>query len=271
MNVQLAGGALPTTGADGKPQRLFSEDSQKQMWSMLTPIQINKPPVPELASLTPNFFGYSESWFLSDYRGRKLVWHTGGWPGMVSRVTLVPELKLGVVVLTNAESGAAFNAVTYRVLDAYLDPGHKTDWVAVYDKAVRKAQAKADDSFARHEAARAKDSKPSLPLAGYAGGYRDPWYGDVVVSQEGGKLRLRFSHTPQLVGTMSPWQHDTFTVRWDDRTLNADAFITFALDEDGHIREARMEPISPMTDFSFDFQDLRLSPTKKPEAGSSRH
>jgi CubicO group peptidase (beta-lactamase class C family) len=263
MNVQLAGGQLPTTGADGKPQRLFSEKSQHEMWSMLTPIQINKPPVPELAPLTPGFFGYGESWFLSDYRGRKLVWHTGGWPGMVSRVTLVPELKLGVVVLTNAESGAAFNAITYRVLDAYLNPDKKTDWVAVYDKAVRHAQAKADDSMARHEAARDKGSKPSLPLAGYAGTYRDPWYGEVVVSREGGKLRMRFSRTPQLVGTMTPWQHDTFTVRWDDRTLNADAFVTFALDEDGHVREARMEPISPLTDFSFDFQDLRLAPVAK--------
>jgi CubicO group peptidase (beta-lactamase class C family) len=263
MNVQLAGGVLPTTGADGKPRRLFSEKSQHEMWSMLTPIRISKPPVPELAPLTPDFFGYGESWFLSDYHGRKLVWHTGGWPGMVSRVTLVPQLKLGVVVLTNAESGAAFNAITYRALDAYLDPGKKTDWVAVYERAVKKAQAKADDSMARHAAARDKNSKPSLPLAGYAATYRDPWYGDVIVSRQGGKLRLRFSHTPQLVGTMTPWQHDTFTVRWDDRTLNADAFVTFALDEDGHVREMRMEPISPLTDFSFDFQDLRLAPVAK--------
>ncbi len=262
MNVQLAGGALPTTGADGKPERLFSEDSQREMWSVLTPIKVGKPPVPELAPLVPNFSGYGESWFLSDYRGQKLVWHTGGWPGMVSRVTLVPELHLGVVVLTNAESGAAFNAVTYRVLDAYLNPETKTDWVAVYDKAVKKAEAKSDDSYARHAAARDRSSKPSLPLAKYAGSYRDPWYGDVIVSQENGKLRLRFSKTAQLVGTMTPWQHDTFTVRWDDRSLNADAFVTFTLDMDGHITEARMQPISPLTDFSFDFQDLRLAPVE---------
>jgi len=84
----------------------------------------------------------------------------------------------------------------------------------------------------------------------------------VIISNEGGKLRLRFSKTAQLIGTLSPWQHDTFTVRWDDRDLNADAFISFSLDMDGHIREARMEPISPLTDFSFDFQDLRLAPVK---------
>jgi len=260
MNVQLAGGALPTLGKDGKPRRLFSAESQKQMWSMLTPITIGKPPIPGLAPLVPNFYGYGEGWFLSDYRGQRLVWHTGGWPGMVSRVTLVPGLHLGVVVLTNQESGAAFNAVTWRVLDAYLNPDKKTDWVAVYDKAVKQGEAKADDNLALHEAARDKNSKPSLPLAKYAGTYRDPWYGDVTISNEHGKLRLRFSKTAQLIGTLTPWQHDSFIVHWNDRALNADAFVTFALDEDGHIREMRMKPVSPLTDFSFDFQDLRLVP-----------
>ena len=256
MNVQLAGGRLP-----GGDARLFKEESQKQMWSMLTPMKIGEPPVPELAATKPNFAGYGEGWFLSDYRGHRLVWHTGGWPGMVSRLTLVPELKLGVVVLTNQESGAAFNAVTYRVLDAYLG-NDKTDWVAAYAAAVKKSEANADDSWKKHEAARDKNSRPSLPLDKYAGTYRDPWYGDIAVTQEGGKLRMRFGKTPQLVGTMTPWQHDTFLVRWDDRSLNADAFVTFSLDADGGIREVRMQPISPLTDFSFDFQDLRLTPVK---------
>jgi hypothetical protein len=175
-------------------------------------------------------------------------------------VTLVPELHLGVVVLTNQESGAAFNAVTWRVLDAYLNPAQKTDWVAVYAKAVKKSRQKADDSFAKHVQARDQHGKPSLPLARYVGTYRDPWYGDITVSQERGKLRMRFSKTAQLVGTMTPWQHDTFMVRWDDRALNADAFVSFALDADGAIREVRIEPVSPLTDFSFDFQDLRLTP-----------
>lgn len=185
---------------------------------------------------------------------------------MVSRLTLVPEFKLGVVVLTNQESGAAFNAVTYRVLDAYLGRD-KTDWVAAYAAAVKKSEDKADDSWKKHEAARDKHSKPSLAPARYAGTYRDPWYGDVVVAQEGGKLRLRFSKTPQLVGTMTAWQHDTFVVRWDDRSLNADAFVSFTLDADGQIREARMQPVSPLTDFSFDFQDLRLAPVKNAKEG----
>jgi CubicO group peptidase (beta-lactamase class C family) len=252
MNVQLDGGRLP-----GGKGRLFSDKRQQQMWSIITPQAIAEPVVPELAPMLPNFAGYGEGWSLSDYRGQKLVWHTGGWPGMVSRVTLVPGLKLGVVVLTNQEVGAAFNVITYSVLDAYLS-APPTDWVDAYARSVAKAREKADAQWAAHQAARAADSSPSLPLAAYVGTYRDRWYGDVRIEQAGDRLRLRFSRTAQLVGTLEHWQHDTFIVRWDDRALNADAFVTFTLDVDGKVRSAGMQSISSLTDFRFDFQALDL-------------
>lgn len=259
MRMQLAGGVY--TDAQGKEQRLFSAKRQQAMWSVVTPMMISEPSVPELLPAKPNFLGYGEGWQLSDYRGRKLVWHTGGWPGMVSRLTLVPEHKLGVIVLTSQEVGAAFNAVTLRALDAFLD-APKTDWTAAYAASVAKAQGKADDSWQKHLKARAANSQPSLPLAQYAGTYRDPWYGEIAIKQEGGKLVMRFSHTADLVGDLEHWQHDVFIVRWRERWLNADAFVSFALTPDGAIREARMEAISPLTDFSFDFHDLRLAPVQ---------
>jgi len=174
----------------------------------------------------------------------------------------VPDRKVGVIVLTSQEVGAAFNAVTLQALDAMLQ-APKTDWLGGYAKAVAKQQGNADEDWQKHLAARAKNAPPSLPLAQYAGTYRDPWYGDIVIANEGGKLVVRFTKTPELVGDLESWQHDTFVIRWRQRWLNADAFLAFALDADGRIREARMEPISPLTDFSFDFQDLRLVPVKQ--------
>ncbi len=253
MNVQLAEGKL----ADGTP--LFTEKTQQQMWQMQIPQVVPKPSVPELEAARPNFAGYAEGWSLSDYRGQKLVWHTGGWPGQVSRLTLVPGQNLGVVVLTNQESGAAFNAITMSVLDAMLG-AQGNDWVAAYAASVAKAQGNADEGWAKHEAARNAKSKPSLPLSGYAGAYRDAWYGDVFVEQKGNALRLRFGATADLVGTLEHWQHDTFIVRWDNRSLNADAFVNFSLDPDGKVRDVRMQAVSSLTDFSFDFQDLLLKP-----------
>lgn len=263
IRVQLAGGVY--AGEDGTERRLFSAARQKAMWSLVTPIPVAEPKVEALKAARPNFLGYGEGWMVSDYRGQKLVWHTGGWPGMVSRVTLVPEQKLGIVVLTNQEVGAAFNAVTMQVLDAFL-AAPPTDWLAAYAALVAKNQGDADERWVKLQAERDRKSRPSLPLARYAGSLRDPWYGDVDVTEEGGRLVLRFSRTPALVGDLSHWQHDTFIVRWRDRGLNADAFLSFALKPDGAIREARMEAISPLTDFSFDFHDLRLTPVAEDSA-----
>ncbi|WP_271680797.1 serine hydrolase [Thermomonas mangrovi] len=255
MNAQLAGGEIP--GSGGK--RLFSAQRQREMWTMLTPIPVGKPSVPELAAAAPNFLGYAQGWQLSDYAGHRLVWHTGGWPGQVSRLTLLPDARIGVVVLTSAEAGVAFNAITYEALDMMLGTGGH-DWLKGYAAAFAKAQGNADEDWQKHVAARDGASKPSLPLAKYAGTYRDPWYGDVVIRQGAKGLEMQFAKTAELLGDIEHWQHDSFIVRWRDRGLNADAFLNFSLDADGAIRELRMEPVSPLTDFSFDFQDLRLAP-----------
>ncbi|WP_257998734.1 serine hydrolase [Xanthomonas arboricola] len=253
MKVQLAGGAL----ADGTP--LFSGKRQQEMWSMITPISLPPSRIPELAAARPNYAGYGEGWVLGDYRGHKMVMCTGVMPGMTSRLSLMPDQHLGVVVLTNQEATSAFGAITLQVFDAFLQLP-VTDWTAAYAKADEMARSNSDASWKAHQQARAARSTPSLPLSGYAKTYRDPWYGDVVIRQEGKRLRMQFSKTAQLVGTLEHWQHDSFIVRWDDRSLNADAFVNFTLSPDGEVRQVYMEPVSPLTDFSFDFQDLVLTP-----------
>ena len=102
-----------------------------------------------------------------------------------------------------------------------------------------------------------------MPLAKYAGAYRDVWYGDIEIVEQGGRLSMRFTHTPALTGDLEHWQHDTFIVRWKDRELRADAYVTFALNPDGSIDQAKMRAASPDTDFSFDFQDLLLKPLRQ--------
>ena len=261
MLVQLDGGKLPA-GPDGKERRLFTAARQKEMWSLVTPIPIGEPSVAALAAVRPNFLGYGHGWNLADFRGRRIVYHTGGWPGMVSRLTLVPDANLGVVVLTNQEVGAAFQAVTMRVLDAFLNMP-PVDWVAAYAEQVKKGAADADSGWAKHVAAREPGPKLTLPLARFARRYRDAWYGDVLIAEEGGKLVMRFEKTALLVGDLEHWQQETFIVRWRDRSLNADAWVTFALNPDGEVAQAKMAPISPLTDFSFDFQDLLLKPAGK--------
>ena len=255
MRVLLRRGQL----ADGT--RLFSERTWRDLSTLVTPMPNPDPPA-ELAPLASFVSGYALGLNVREYRGHLVLTHTGGLPGFVSRVLLVPDIGLGVSVLTNQESGEAFNALAYFVVDQYL--GVKgTDWVAQYTIVRGRALARVAEAELKSSQARAAASTPSLPLARYAGTYTDQWYGDIQIDEAGGKLSIRFTKTPALVGTLEHWQHDTFVARWTDRELRADAFVTFALNPDGSIERARMEAVSPATDFSFDFQDLLLTPKKR--------
>src|SRR5699024_3720348 len=100
------------SGRTASGQRLFTPRTTEELWSMVTPIPIPDNP-PQLEFLQPQFYGYALGLKVRDYRGHKLVTHTGSLPGYVSKVTMVPELKLGIAVLTNQESRAAYKAITY--------------------------------------------------------------------------------------------------------------------------------------------------------------
>lgn len=248
--VQLDSGRIR-----GSSERLFSPRTARELWTLVTPIPFGDPS-PELAPQRRNFYGYGLGFFVTDYRGKKMLIHSGGLPGYISRVAMIPDMKLGVSILTNHES-SAMDPILYRILDHYMNaPAH--DWLAAY----RTRAARMDSTVAAmdRKAAMARDSlsKPALPLARYAGTYRDPWYGDVVIEPAGDGLHIRFVPTPSLVGDLVHWQYDTFLARWTDRELRADAFATFTLNPDGSVKGMSIVPASESVDFSFDFQDLRL-------------
>ena len=89
------------------------------------------------------------------------------------------------------------------------------------------------------------------------------WYGPITIRMENGGLVMSFDHTPGMIGDLQHWQYDTFKAHWRVRTIE-DAFMTFSLNPDGSIDSARMAAVSPLADFSFDYQDLLLKPAVSP-------
>jgi hypothetical protein len=197
-------------------------------------------------------------WALRDYKGRKLVGHTGGVAGYVTRVMLVPEENLGVVILTNAEEDFAFEAVLYHILDSYLG-GTTADYITGFKAMEDKQRKDADETMSKAAQTRAVESKPSLPMEKYTGDYLDPWYGKVTIRQENNGLVLNFERTEKGLADLQPWQADTFKAHWRDHTVE-DAFVTFTLKPDGSMDHFTMVAVSPLADFSFDYQDLYFTP-----------
>jgi len=173
----------------------------------------------------------------------------------VTQVSMIPELNLGVLVFTNQQSGAAMTAVTNQIVDAYVR-APKHDWVAIAKAADDAETAEYRKIEAEAGKVAAAAGQPAQPLDIYAGRYRDAWRGDAVVRREGDKLVLKFSRTDKMEGPLSPYNGDVFIVRWNDRSLQADAYVRFSPAFGGGIEGMTMRPVSPATDFSADFQDL---------------
>jgi hypothetical protein len=177
---------------------------------------------------------------------------------MTSRTLLVPAERLGIVVVTNGESPLS-TAVAWHVLDHYFK-APPTDWITRLADYVRSAEAEAHEVERKAAGAR-HQSSPSLPLASYAGRYTDQMYGDVTLTEESGRLVLRFSHSLALTGDLEHWQYDTFVAHWRQHNI-PDIYVTFALKPDGSIDTMKMAAVSPLADFSYDFQDLLFRPAE---------
>lgn len=247
------------SGKSANGKTLWTPAVSRQLWSVLTPMPMGKVPK-EIAPYQANFSGYGGGFVLRDFRGKKLVWHTGGLSGFVSLVAMIPELRVGVAVFTNQEEAGAFYSIGWHVLDHYLNANY--DWITAYKAIKDRADSANAAADAKTAAVRDSLSKPSLPLEKYAGKYSDAWYGGITISQKEGKLWLQMDATPSLGGFLEHYQYNTFIARWSDPEMRADAFITFNLNPDGSIDNAKMKAVSPATDFSFDFHDLLLKPVK---------
>lgn len=256
--------------ADGR--RVFSGTARAQMWTPVVPLPPAAMP-PGLEALQPQFSSYALGWDVIDYRGARVVWHGGAVFGFKAAVVILPARKVGFAIAINSEDGALVRGLMYELLDHYLaaPPG---DWPARYRAyaaaqvaqgvaALRTAAGKADGAgavFASPAAASA-----SAPPAALAGTYRDPWYGDVAIARDGDGLRIDFKSTPRMGGRLEHWRHDTWIARLDDRTIEP-AYVSFAFDPDGRVARVAMKAVSPLADFSWDYQDLDLTPVAPAKA-----
>ncbi len=229
-------------------KKVFSAGRSREMW---TP-QIVASGISEQAEKfnpTVHFNLYGLGWSISDYQGRKVISHGGGLDGMISRVAMMPEENLGLVILTNSESVLP-NVMSNKIFDVFLGVP-KRDWSSEFlaRAAQNKQQQAAEEK--ETESARIPSTKPSLPLNAYSGNYTGAMFGGARVTEENGKLVLRFVSSPNFVGDLEHWHFDTFRVAWRDSIVYPfpRGFVTFLLDPKGKISEMKIDVPNP--DFIF--------------------
>ncbi|KAK0351497.1 hypothetical protein LTR94_024745, partial [Friedmanniomyces endolithicus] len=225
MTVRLKEGEL----ADGS--RLFSQAAAREMWKPNVIVSSSAGPTAEL----PNraiASTYAMGFQVQDYRGERLISHGGGSPGGISATVLIPGRNLGFCIFSNAEESFLLRALRSGIADICMSKVD-TDWIADSKRLETQGAEKSIAAAAEIDAKQAAGAPPAMPLEAYAGVWRDPWYGDI------------------------PYDGETFRTRFPDKR-EEDAFITFAI-QTARPATATVKGVSPDIDFSYDYQDLRLT------------
>ena len=162
-----------------------------------------------------NFRGYGTGWSLADYGGKKIVSHGGGYDGMYSRVVMVPEAKLGIVVLTNTMKGISTNLCNYIVDHLLMMPDQK-DWSASGLESQKRGDAWRAERVAKRVKARVPETNTTLGLTSFIGTYHADMYGEIEIVMENRELQMRILSAPALNANLSHWHYNTFEIQWEE-------------------------------------------------------
>jgi hypothetical protein len=248
LRLQLGRGKF-----EGK--QIYSEQRANEMWQQNIFIPVNSFPAKDAP--TQMFNGYGLGWFVNDYRGKKMVSHTGGLDGMITQTAMIPSENLGLVVLTNSETGA-IGIMRNKIFDVFLD-APKRDWNAEALKRAQDGKTREAEEIKKVDATRVANTRPSLALKDYAGTYSGEMYGDVTVTEEDGKLVLRLAPAPNFVADLEHWHYDTFQIKWRS-TVNYNfprGWVTFTLNGQGKTEQLKID--QPNNDFWFYELELKRS------------
>lgn len=169
------------------------------------------------------------------YRGHLLTYHGGDLPGFHTQISFMPQDHIGVIVFViGNHSQPLYNIVSYNVYERLLGMD-QTPWserqlkIRLQNKkAATEARKKADED-------RVPNTKPSHPLAEYAGLYESPAYGDINVTLKDNELQFDF-HKIRL--PLTHFHYDRFDTPDDEE--NGKWSVNFRTNPQGDIDQAVM-------------------------------
>ena len=234
VKLQLAGGTR--TGRE-----LVKAAAVREMHAPQTIIPLS--PAAEKLYRSTHFAAYGMGWFMRDYRGRKVVEHGGNVDGMTAQVGMLPEERLGFVMLTNIDSTRLPTALMYRVFDIWTGAPER-DWSGDFLRLARDAAREEENARKATEAARQVGTKPSAPLERFAGTYRSELYGNAEVTFEDDTLTL--SYGEEIEAELQHWENDTFKAAWSDPMIKA-PLISFEVRDGKRVEKMKIPDVGEFT------------------------
>jgi len=247
IRVTAAGGINTSIASFANWLRLHLDKGEFEGQRLLSPSLIQELQKPRVHVRAPEFaeygdvhcgLGFRSHW----YRGERVVWHTGGWFGWSTLMTMLPDRGVGVAVFTNRNPSAVPEVLANYVFDRVCGK-EPIPWLDRYREQRRKFVAQLEIDREVRKATRRPNTRPSHELADYAGDYEHPGYGRITISHAEGKLNWAYR------GMSEPLAHrhyDTFELPEAPGRLLPDRLtISFSADREGSIASlaAPFEPL----------------------------
>ena len=197
-----------------------------------------------------NFQNYGLGWFLVDYNGKRVIRHDGGADGFVTTTCFIPQLGLGIVVLTNTDANSFYSALRTQIIDAYMALPYQNHSLRIY-RAVD-ANNKLDNAeINKMREVTSKKPKAALKQEEYIGKYKNEVYGEIEIKNTNGNLMLSFAHHPFLTGKLEPMGENDFLCTYSVATYGIKK-INFVV-KDGKVRNVivRVNDFVDMMDYDF--------------------
>lgn len=194
-------------GINGK-DTILTASTRNAVWTLQNSFPVSRVRESETGT---TFGGYGLGWFVGNYFGKLRIYHTGGYDGMITSINMLPEEKLGVIVLTNGLK-APIGSIPKYVFDAYLGKPEK-DWSKIDLERTDNAE-KEDDRVEKLKKNRIANTQPTAKNSELVGTYHTDVYGNIVITEKNGVLEIDFEHTPSLSSTLSHWHYDTYQLNW---------------------------------------------------------
>jgi CubicO group peptidase (beta-lactamase class C family) len=233
---------------DGKPW--LSQAQREAVWSAQTIMPLSQ----RMRDWDDSHYSaYGYGWRLTDVDGTQKVSHTGTLSGMYSALTLLPEKKVGFVILINADADEARTVLNQTLVKHFTAPAQNRT-IAYY------AQRIAEEEQGASAAGRTPDTSSRTRTEASAmkarlGIYRDPWFGEVSVCPRGTGVAFASRKSPMLTGTVMDVGNRKL-VDWDNDRVDTEAWLVFATDEDRSILTLAKTDLGG--DFSYDYEDLHF-------------
>ncbi len=225
-------------------KQILSPETIKELTAAQTILSVSE----ERAESGIHFRNYALGWSTYDYNGRKIIEHNGGMPGYISKVALVPEENLAIIILNNGFDSYSNNTLFFSYVDV-VTKQYTKDWASHYSEQQKSSEEKQRELKNKRDASKNSNVQASLPLEQYPGLYADEMYGNAEVKIENNELELTLIPAKKVfTSKMKHWANNTFRVDFKDPFLPY-GLIHFEIDKSNQITGFKID--LPNSDFHF--------------------